>query len=108
MVSCAVVVWPLRLAEMVTWPAGALRAIVTVKGASSPNEPEVPVTVTEAGTDATFGLLLDSATTTPLLLSGTISLSTTLPLTQQPSDGFVLAGDRVRLLTRGGASTVSW
>jgi len=41
MVSCAVVVWPLRLAEIVTVPAGALRAIVTVKGASSPNEPEV-------------------------------------------------------------------
>src|SRR6516225_7499779 len=64
--------------------------------------------VTAAGTDATAGLLLDSATTTPLLFSGTCSLSTTSPLTQQPALGWVLAGDRVRLLTRGGASTVSW
>src|SRR5215470_2560963 len=109
MVSCAVVVWPLRLAEMVTWPTGALRAIVTVKKASSPSpEPEVWVTVTDAGTDATAGLLLDSATTTPLLFSGTISLSTISPPTQQPALGWVLAGDKVRLLTRDGASTKSW
>ena len=64
MVSCAVVAWPLRLAGMVTGPAGALLASVIVKKALVPDpDPEKAVTVTEAGTDAAAGLLLDSATT---------------------------------------------
>src|SRR5262249_20186071 len=81
MVSTAVVVCPLRVAEMVTWPAGALGASEITKTQS--REVGLPGGLNEivAGTDAAAGLLLDSATTTGLLFLGNGSLSTTLPLT---------------------------